>query len=114
MAKKVEGPVVDPIFLMSTPPTWLPVISPPVLLQNMPLMFVLNAPDVVVVNSIDPFTILDPITLPSPGVLPPILIPEPLVSIPKKKFNPFEVVVKGTAATERFAMILPFIDRKTV
>ena len=60
-----------------------------------------------VVTEIDPLVVFVPIMFPSPVLLPPMFMPEPLVSNPIKTLA--AVVEVGTADTEMPATVLPFI-----
>jgi hypothetical protein len=78
------------------------------LLQLIPLIierYVVK--DVVVVIAIDPLTVFEPIMFPFPGNGPPILIPEPLVSIPINTFA--DAATVGTAATDISVIVFPVI-----
>ena len=109
MPKNVEGPGAAPIFLISIPPTWLPVMRPPVLRQLIPLIIDGNVAEVVVVVTVmDPLSVFDPIIFPSPVTIPPMFMPEPLVSIPIKTFAAVDEV--GTAETDMEAIVLVSIS----
>jgi len=82
---KEDGAGADPTLFISMPLTWLPIISPPVLAQLMPVIKdELAVAEVVVFTTMEELTVFDPIIFPSPGLVPPIFIPEPCVSIPVK------------------------------
>ncbi len=105
---KVEGAGEAPTLLISIPPTWFPIISPPVLLQLIPLIRERNVDVlVVVVMATEPLAVFEPMVFPSPDKIPPILIPEPLVSIPIKTLADEAAV--GTAETDMLAMVFPVI-----
>src|SRR5450432_2208228 len=100
----------DPILLISIPPTWLPTIRPPVLEQEIPVIKdVLVVVVVDVVMSIVPLAVFDPMLFPSPLAAPPIVIPEPLVSIPVKTSA---LAAVGTAETEMALMVLPLMEEE--
>jgi len=104
---KTEDAGAVPVLRMSIPPTLLPVTSPPVLRQFIPVMReVFEVAVVEVVIDIDPFDVLEPMVLPSPGLLPPIVMPEPLVSMP---VNVFEEAAVGTEDRLIEAIVFPLI-----
>ena len=89
------------------PPTWLLITTPPELPQFIPFIFVVKvAVPVVVVILIELFTVLEPIVFPSPAKAPPILIPDPVVTIPS---TAIEAATVGTDDKVIFAMVFPFI-----
>ena len=95
------------MFFISNPPTWLPVIAPPELLQLIGRILVVKVEAVVVVVTlIEPLELLDPIMFPSPGAGPPMATPEPAVSIPTNATKPDAV---GTEEMAMFATVFPLI-----
>ena len=62
--------------------------------------------DDAVVTAIDPLLPAEPIVFPSPEELPPIVIPEPFVSIPIKASEPAAV---GTEETDIAAITFPLM-----
>jgi hypothetical protein len=105
---KAAAAGADPILFISIPPIWLPLIRPLVLAQLIPVITdVLAVAVVEVVITMDPLLALDPIVLPSPAEAPPIVIPEPFVSMPVKTV---ELAAVGTEETLILAIVLPFIN----
>jgi hypothetical protein len=96
-----------PLLFISNPATWLPIIFPPELAQLIPFINDVLAVDVVAVVTItEPLLAAVPTWFPSPSTLPPIFIPEPLVSIPIKAF---ELAAVGAEERDMPATVLPLI-----
>ena len=108
----VDGAGAVPILLTSNPPTWLLLITPPLLTQLTPMIPDVFAVDVVeVLIIIDPLFALEPIIFPSDDELPPMFIPEPFVSIPVKTFKLADV---GTEETVIAATVFTLISEAGV
>ena len=99
---------------MSIPPTWFPVIWPPVLAQLTPRTLdrcVISA--VVVVMTIELLIVFDPTVFPSPVSVPPIVIPDPLVSIPMKTLEAVTALL-GIQDIDNPAIVFPLIEEAGV
>ncbi len=106
---KNDGPAAAPPLLISNPPILLLRMDPPVLVELMPLIYeryVLSA--VLVVILIEPATVVEPIVFSSPASVPPTVIPEPRVSIPKNT-GCITVALFGEAVTLIAATVFPLI-----
>lgn len=104
--KKVDAGAA-PVLLMSIPPIWLPFIVPPVAEELMPFTTEVFVDEVVAVLTIIELLVAEaPMIFPSPAKLPPMLIPDPLVSMP---VNTLDAAAVGIAVIEIAATVFPLM-----